>query len=444
MLTYNNLFVSYRKDTSDKARQYLTGLLMKDLRKNAEVIASAVPNASVQNLQQFISDSSWFYQPVMNQTALNVNEMLGDKETSALIIDESGIPKKGKMSVGVARQYLGCLGKTDNGQVGVYSALCNGTNVSLIDTRLYLPEEWINDPDRCDKAYIPDNKRFFKTKEQLALELIDDAIALDLKFKVVEADAGYGKGLAFMLAIEARGKEFMVDVHVNQHVYLKNPTPYIPERKGIRGRTPTEYETDEKPVRVDALIKSIPSSKWERIEIRDSSKGPLVYDVCRKRVYVWQPEMKDKPLQWWLVVRRDAETKNGYKYSFSNASFDTTIEQLAMRQGQRYWIEHAFEVGKGDCGLDHYEVRGWDGWHRHMALVMMAQYFLLHEKMLHEKDYPLLSARDIMELLAIFLPQKERTAETIIAAMKHRHRKRETSTASARKKVYKRLKSIIT
>lgn len=437
MLTYENLFLSYRKDASDKAQQYLTGLLKKDLRKNAEVIASAVPNASVQNLQQFISDSSWFYQPVLNKTALNVNELLGDSESASLIIDESGIPKKGKMSVGVARQYLGCLGKTDNGQVGVYSALCNGTNVSLIDTRLYLPEEWINDPERCDKAYIPDDKRIFKTKDQLGIDLVDNAIALGLRFKVVEADAGYGKGLGFMSAIEARGKEFMVDVHVDQRVYLKKPKPYIPERKATRGRTPTEYQIEETPIRVDALIKNIPADKWKRIQIRDSSKGPLIYEVCSKRIYVWQPEMKDKPLQWWLVVRRTAETKDDYKYSFSNAPSDTTIEYLAMRQGQRYWIEHAFEVAKGDCGLDHYEVRGWNGWHRHMALVMMAQYFILQEKLLHEKEYPLLSARDIMELLAIFLPQKERTPESIVAEMKMRHRKREASTASTRKSLHR-------
>lgn len=434
MLTYKNLFLSYRKDTSDKAQQYLTGLLKKDLRKNAEVIASAVPDASVQNLQQFISDSSWLYQPVMNQTALNVNELLGDSENAALIIDESGIPKKGKMSVGVARQYMGCIGKTDNGQVGVYSALCNGTNVSLINTRLYLPEEWTNDPDRCDKAYIPDDKRDFKTKDQHAIDLIDDAIALGLRFKTVEADAGYGKGLGFMLAIETRAKEFMVDVHVDQRVYLKKPKPYIPARKATRGRTPTEYQIDETAIRVDALVKNIPAQKWKRIQLRDSSKGPLIYEVYCKRVYVWQPEMKDKPLQWWLVVRRNAETKDDYKYSFSNAPTDTTVEYMAMRQGQRYWIEHAFEVAKGDCGLDHYEVRGWNGWHRHMALVMMAQFFLLQEKLLHKKEYPLLSARDIMELLAIFLPQKEKTPESIIIEMKSRHRKREASIASARKK----------
>jgi SRSO17 transposase len=434
MLTYDKHFVSYRKNVSDKATQYLSGLLKKDLRKNAETIASAVPDASVQNLQQFISDSSWQYQLVMNQTALNVNELLGDIENAALLIDESGNPKKGKMSVGVARQYLGCVGKTDNGQVGVYSALCNGTNVCLIDTRLYLPEEWTNDPERCDKAYIPKNKRDFKTKDQLAIDLVDSAIASGLRFKTVEVDAGYGKGLGFMLAIEERKKEFMVDVHVDQRVYLKNPNPYIPQRKGTRGRTPTEYETNEKPVQVNVLIKGIPASKWERIHIRDSSKGPLVYEVYCNRVYVWQPEMKDKPLQWWLVVRRDAETRSDYKYSLSNAPSVTTIEYLAMRQGQRYWIEHAFEVAKGDCGLDHYEVRGWNGWHRHMALVMMAQYFLLHEKMLHKKEYPLLTARDIMEMLAVFLPQKERTAESIIVEMKHRHRKREASTASASKK----------
>ena len=439
MLTYDTLFISYRKDTSDKAIQYLTGLLKKDLRKNAEVIASAVPGAKVQNLQQFISDSSWYYQPVMDQTARNVNDMLGDPQNAALIIDESAIPKKGKMSVGVARQYLGTLGKTDNGQMGVYSALCNGTDANLINTRLYLPEEWTNDPKRCAKAHIPKDNRVFKTKEQLALELLDDAIALDLQFKVVEADAGYGKGLMFMREIESRKKEFMVDVHVDQRIYLKNPTPSIPPRKGDRGRIPTEYESDVASVRVDKYVQSISPKKWERIEVRDATKGPLVYEIFCKRIYVWQPDMKDMPLCWWLTVRRSAETKNDYKYSLSNAPSDVTWYYLSMRQGQRYWIEHAFEVAKGDCGLDHYEVRGWDGWHRHMALVMMAQCFLLNEKIRNREQYPLLSARDIMEMLAIFLPQKERTSEDIVREMKERHRRREASIASAKKRTLEKL-----
>jgi SRSO17 transposase len=444
MKAYTPHFLSYRKDTSDKASQYIQGLLKRDLRKNAESIAVAVPGAKAQNLQQFISDSSWNYQPVMNLTAANANELLGDDENAALLIDESAIPKKGKKSVGVARQWLGCLGKTDNGQVGVFAALSNGNHACLVNTKLYLPKEWTADKKRCDEAHIPKDKREFKTKEELAIELIDEAIALDMQFGHIGADAGYGKGLEFMLAIQSRKKEFMVDVACDQRVYIKSPKPVIPEKMGIRGRNPTEYEATTDAIRVDKLISGIAATKWKNIVVRDSTKGPIVYEVYCQRVFVWQKNMEDKPCQWWLVVRRDPESKSDYKYSLSNAVAESTIEQLAKKQGQRYWIEKTFETAKGECGLDHYEVRGWDGWHRHMALVMIAQFFLLQEKMLNENEIPLLSERDIMELLALFLPQKEQTIETVLKEMKERHAQRAKATKSMTNKVYEKWKSIIT
>ncbi len=132
----------------------------------------AVLGAQVQNIQQFISDSAWKYQYVMDQTAQNVNDLLGDDESAAILIDESGIPKKGKKSVGVSRQWIGSLGKTDNGQVGVFSALSNGNRSCLINTKLYLPKEWTNDKKRCDEAHIPKDQQKFKTKDELAIDLV--------------------------------------------------------------------------------------------------------------------------------------------------------------------------------------------------------------------------------------------------------------------------------
>lgn len=443
MLTYENDFWSYRKNVSDKASQYVQGLLTRGIRKNAEDIAEVVEGAKTQNLQQFISQSKWDYIPVLQHTALNVNSLIGDSNNTALIIDESGIPKKGKESVGVARQWLGCLGKTDNGQVGVYAALCNGNHAALINTRLYLPEIWVDDKERCKKAHVPEKYQILNTKDALALEMVDEALELKIKFKYVGADAGYGKGLHFLLELEKRNLQFMIDVHRDQAIYVNRPNPYIPEKKSKKGRTPCEYRVDEKSIQIEDFVKSISNSKWETIEVRDSTKGPLVYEVFAKRVYVWNQEMEKKPRNYWLVIRRDAQTHDDYKYSISNAS-NTSTKQLAFMQGQRFWIEHAIKVCKSDCGMADYEIRGWDGWHRHMALSMMAQFFLLKEMIHNQTDYPILSPRDVMEILAIFLPQKERTIDSIIIEMEKRHCQRLKTKRSGELKYRKYRKTILT
>jgi hypothetical protein len=156
------------------------------------------------------------------------------------------------------------------------------------------------------------------------------------------------------------------------------------------------------------------------------------------------PKIGSRFKSWWLIVRRNPITHDDYKYSISNSAFDTTIELLAYMQGQRYWIEHAFEICKGDCGMADYEVRGCDGWHRHMALVMMAQYFLSLEMIDNKNEIPLLSPRDIMEILAIFLPKKEVTIESVIREMQLRHIQREKTKQSGIAKVNEFKQSIST
>ena len=444
MLTYCDLFFSYRKDVSEHARLYTQGLLNPEIRKNVEDIAESVPGGNVQNLQQFISCSKWSHTEVMRRTALNADELIGDEHDACLLIDESGIPKKGNKSVGVARQWLGSLGKTDNGQVGVYASLCNNNRATLINTRLYLPRCWIDDPARCEQAGIPVEYRQMLTKEELALEMVDDAINQKLRFSWVGADGGYGKGLGFMLNIENKGLLFAVDIHKDQRFYRTRPHPYLPERQNGRGRTPSQYIVDEKPERIDQVVNKLPGSKWTRVVVRDSSKGPLTYEIYAKRVYLWTPDMKETVKQWWLVIRRDAISHSDYKYTLINAPEKTTIKRLAYMQGQRYWIEHAFEVGKGECGLDHYEVRGWTGWHHHMALVMMAQLFLLKVAKDKEAELPLLSAKDIMLLLVYFLPRKEPTVKEIEEEMYKRHARRQKATVSAAKKIKEKLRDILT
>jgi len=437
MLTFENLFRSYRRDVSHHARSYLQGLLNPTIRKNVEDIAESLPGGNTQDLQQFISSSKWSTEAVLKQIALNANELIGDSENTALILDESGFPKKGNHSVGVARQWLGCLGKTDNGQVGVYAALCNNTRSSLINTRLYLPQCWIDDPERCLKAGVPQDQIRMRTKEELALEMIDDAIAQHLQFGWVGADAGYGKGLWFMLQVENRKLSFAVDIHKDMRIYEKAVHPYLPKKKSTRGREPTEYTTDEPAIRVDRWAQKQQASQWKSLIVRDSTKGPLTYEVCTRRVYVWSPELKEDSRQWWLVVRRNPQTHEDYKYTLINAPKTASIERLAYMQAQRYWVEHAFEVAKGECGMSDYEVCFWTGWHHHMALAMMAQLFLLTEAVHNEEEYPLLSPKDIMLLLALYLPQKEPTIEDLVIEMRMRHRQRERTKVSAVKKYNK-------
>lgn len=440
MLTFENLFRSYRKNVSDHARLYLQGLLKPDIRKNVEDIAEVVPGGNVQNLQQFISSSKWSSQLVLDRIAHNADELIGDEKDTALLLDESGIPKKGKHSVGVARQWLGCLGKTDNGQVGVYASLSNGDKVTLINTRLYLPQCWVDDKKRCEQAGVPQEEIRMRTKDDLALEMVDDAIRQNLRFGWVGADAGYGKGLGFMLALEKRKLTFAIDIHKDMNIYTEKPHPYVPSKTGVRGRTPTEFVVDEEPMQVDQWASKQKQSSWTLITIRDSSKGPLQYEIVARRVYIWSTDLKKESKQWWLIVRRNPETHDDYKYTLINAAVNTTVERLAYMQGQRYWIEHAIGVAKSDCGMADYEVRSWNGWHHHMALSMMAQLFLLAERVRNKKSNPLLSSKDIMLLLAHFLPKREISAEEIIVEMKRRHEQRKRTKISAINKFKQRQK----
>jgi SRSO17 transposase len=429
--TFENIFVSYRKNVLDKARLYLFGIARKGLRKNMSQIANRVPLATPDNLQNFISDSSWCAHEVMDQVALQVNEKIGDAHEACLLIDESGIAKKGDKSVGVARQWLGSEGKVDNGQVGVFAALCKGTDASLVNARLYLPEEWTNDPERCRKAGVPEEFLDFKTKDEIALEMVQHARNIGVEFGWVGADAGYGKGLTFMKKLDTMGETFVVDIHSDFNIFLKPVKPYLPTKdESTRGRTPTRYCVDHKPIRVDEWAKRQPQSAWKKQTIRESAKGYLVYEYLTTLCRVWEKDTQTVYL-WHLIVRRNPETKSDYKYSLSNENQDVSIERLAFMQGQRYWVERTFEDAKGQCGMADYEVRGWKAWHHHMALVLLAQSFLLDERILNRDEIPLLTCADLVELLGATLPTNSHSVDAIAKAMELRHEKRLRAIESA-------------
>ena len=191
--SYTEFFNVYRyNNVSEHAKKYLAGLLMKSPRKNMERINEYVDGGNYQSYQNFISDSSWDHYALNDQICSDANALLGSSE-SVLCIDESCFSKKGKLSVGVSRQWNGRLGKIDNCQVGVFASLCNSTSSTLLDYRLFLPQEWIDDLQRCKRAGIPQHHRVFKTKLELAYEMIESAISRGVDFGWVAADAFYGR-----------------------------------------------------------------------------------------------------------------------------------------------------------------------------------------------------------------------------------------------------------
>jgi SRSO17 transposase len=428
MNSYAAHFWVYNHDQSQNAFNYLKGLTQSNLEKNMERMVEADSKANYGSLQQFITDSSWSAYEVMDHVAQDANTLIGDVKGSGLIIDESGDVKKGQNSVGVARQWIGNIGKVENGQVGVYACLVNGKNYSLVNARLYLPEEWTSDKNRLDKAKVPEAERGFKTKEDIAYEMVLHARRLKLSYSWIGADGGYGKGLDFPLKLEALGETFVIDVHKDQLIYLEEPQLEIPAYAG-RGRKPEKSRPIQKPFRVDNFALAQPEEAWQKIAVREGAKGMVEYEFIFARVWIYSQEHR-AVRQWHLIIRRDIETKSDVKYTFSNALADTAKQRLTYMQGQRYWVERSFEEGKQNCGMADYQHRRWLSWYHHMALVMMALLFMMMEKIENRDETPLLTGRDISELLTFYL-QKPPTEEEVFRRIEIRHQKRRRDMKNA-------------
>jgi len=397
------------------ARKYLRGLLQTD-RRNMERMEQAVPDTNEQALQHFISNSPWDAEAVMRQVGRGADALLGGHDDTLLVIDESGIPKKGKHSAGVARQYCGQLGKVENCQVGVYGALAHRDKVTLTDARLFVPREWTNDPERCRRAGIPEEVwKTPQTKFDLALEIVIQAAEEGIRFKWVSADGAYGEN-AFLLPLDDAGLRFMVDVHCNHLVWFEPP-----EAEGSRRR------------RVDEWVGEQPATAWHEVTTREGTRGAIRYEVLHARVWI-DAGRKQPRRQWHLLVRREIDTPRKIKYTLSNAPADMPVEQLSYIQGQRYWVERALQDAKNHSGLGDYQVRGWLGWHHHMAIVLMAMLFMLEERVRHGATVPMLSTADIEKVLKHYLPRRDATEQELFRLLQDSHERRKRATASHRRR----------
>ena len=426
---YTSHFITRTRSVVELAKKYLFGLIQSE-KRNMERMAEVVPNCSDQAYQHFMSKSPWDHQAVLDQIASDVDAAIGDSEDIFLIIDESALAKKGKKSVGVARQWNGRLGKVDNCQVGVFTALGCGDEVSLINERLYLPKEWVDNPRRCDEARVPENQRVLRTKAQLAREMVRDARNQGLGYRWVGIDGGYGKEAWLLRALNRDGETWVADVHCDQAVYLEDPEPVVPERRSPKGKAPSRLVAQTPSVRVDKWAAAQPESDWKKVIVRESTKGTLSVEVLHRRVWLWDGE-ESAAHCWHLIVRREIASPREVKYSLSNATETTTTERLAYQQAQRYWVEQGLRNAKSEAGLGDYQLRLWQGWHHHVAMVMLAMLFMFEVRREHKEDLSLLSCHDVVEVLRVLLPRANVTYEDILRQLEERHRRRQASIDAA-------------
>ncbi|HEY6354706.1 MAG TPA: IS701 family transposase [Burkholderiaceae bacterium] len=399
-------------------------------------MAVVVEDGCAQQFQHFISNARWRHEPVIEQIGRDADRLLGGKPGSALILDESSFVKQGDRSVGVARQWCGRLGKVDNCQVAVFAVLTDGARHTPVDMRLYLPQRWIDDPARCDRAEIPTQARQMRSKTDLALEMVRAARARGMRFGWVGVDGGYGKEPAFLRALDDMGETFVADVHGTQRVWSEPPGLHVPAPQSTRGRPPSKQQAAVNGTAVNKLVAGFSASEWSRCTLRESTRGPLRVDVAHRRVWVWDSE-EAAARCWHLVVRREVGAPKQIKYSLSNAPADTKLERLAQMQGERYWVERAFEDGKGECGLADYQAvgdrareGGWRAWHHHVTMVMLAMLFIAEQRVAHQPGLALLTPRDIVEMLKETLPRKPQGKEALVDQINQRHARRRSAIQS--------------
>jgi SRSO17 transposase len=302
---------------------------------------------------------------------------------AAWVVDDTGIPKKGDHSVGVARQYCGALGKQDNCQVAVTVSLANRALSIPATYRLYLPEEWAAATARRKAAGVPSDVAF-QTKWQIALGELHHLIEQQVPRAPVLADAGYGDATAFREGIAELGLSYAVMVKGGTTVWPPGSAPLGPRRWSGRGRPPKRLRRDatHRPVSLEALATTLPKTAWKTVDWRTGTKGPMRSRFARVRVIpAHRDHLRVEPrAEEWLLIEWPREAAQPTKYWLSNAPPTAPFEDLVQLVTLRWWIERDYEELKSEFGLDHYEGRGWRGFHHHGVLAIAAYAFLVAER----------------------------------------------------------------
>jgi SRSO17 transposase len=369
-------------------RSYCTGLLLPGDRKSVEPMAARLcperTSAEHQSLLHFVGQSPWDGKALLRAVGRAVLPVMTARQPiEAWIVDDTGFSKKGRHSVGVARQYCGVLGKQDNCQVAVSLSVANSEASLPVAWQLYLPTAWAEDAARRRKAKVPDEIGF-RTKPEIALDLIISALADGLQPGVVLADAGYGNSSAFRDGLVELGLAFVVGVSETATAWPTGMTPAPPKARG-RGRPAKHLRRagDGVPVeQVAVLAKSLADEAWQRVTWREGTGEELASRFTTLRVRPAQGDHwrgEPRPEQWLLVEWPEDEA-GPTRFWFSSLPADTAIKRLVFLAKLRWLIERDYLELKQELGLGHYQGRGWPGFHHHGALCIAAYGFLIAEK----------------------------------------------------------------
>ena len=376
---YSPLF--QRREQREWAQKYLHGLLLELPRKSIEPMVLALEGPQVQavrTMQLFLSEGTWDDEALLHRHWQEVDTSLGEDD-GVLTLDGSDFLKQGRESVGVKRQYCGEVGKRANGQAGVFLGYASRQGYTLLDRRLYLPQEWVEEEayaKRRQRCGVPADLPF-KTKPTLGGEMIQAVHqAHTLRARWVVCDEAFGRDTRLLDHIDSLGLGYLAEVPHDTQVWRHRPVTAVPPWSG-QGRTPTRSRVlagEATPDEVALLAASLPTDRWVRRTIKEGSKGPLVAHFAALRVIAVRDGLPGPEV--WLVLRRNLVTSELKTY-LSNAPADTALATLVRLSGMRWPIETCFEDGKQYLGMGDYEVRGWRGWHHHMTLCMLAHFFLV-------------------------------------------------------------------
>lgn len=371
-------------------KAYCTGLMLPGDRKSVERMAAQVEPGRVrtahQSMHHFVAKADWTDAAVMETVRDLVLPVITKNEPiRAWIIDDTGFPKKGNHSVGVARQYCGQLGKQDNCQVAVSLSIANDQASLPVAWRLYLPEAWAEDRPRRTRAGVPEAVTF-KTKPQIALVQILQAKEAGIPTGVVLADAGYGVDTAFRTGLRAMDLDYVVGVHSSASLWPPGQGPLPPKPWSVKGRPPSLYRRDSehKPTSAKALAATLPDEAWQEVSWREGTNATLSSRFAAVRVRLahrdyWLSE--PHPEEWLLIEQPDGEAEPT-KYWLSSLPGTTPVPDLVATAKLRWRIERDYQDLKQELGLGHYEGRGWRGFHHHATLCIAAYAFLVSERSL--------------------------------------------------------------
>jgi SRSO17 transposase len=341
-----------RHETRSNASAYIKGLLGRVERKNGWQLAEAAGHNRPDKLQYLLERARWDADVARDDLIAYVRDTMGTKN-GALVLDETGFLKKGQHSVGVQRQYSGTAGRIENCQVGVFIAYASHRGRTLIDRELYVPRSWHDDEARCKQAGVP-KERAFATKPQLAIAMLERAIAGGIQAAWVLGDEVYGNDTQLRRWCEGHRQPYVLAVSCQHRVWI-----------------------DWRQVRVDEVLKRQPDGVWHTLSAGQGTKGERKYAWA-----LWSGPCAHAPKGWTkgILFRRSLCTNETSYYSVFMKP-GTTLPHLASAAGRRWAVEECFQSAKGEVGLDEYEVRTWKAWHRHMTLAMWAHAFLTVQRM---------------------------------------------------------------